>query len=137
LDPMPVERRAAWFSLAFLLREAAVRYLDVQSQEMRAGIRVARPVARAEGEVFLADVLENGAGYANHIGAPSVFEDVLQEARTFMTKKLELSPHAELCDSSCYDCLREFRNMAYHPLLDWRLARDMLDLVENGKLNMS
>lgn len=135
LDPVPVEGRAAWFSLAFLLREAAVRYLDVQSQELRAGLRVARPEERAEGQVFLADTLENGAGYANHIGDPSIFESVLQEARMFV-EQMGASSHALSCDSSCYDCLREYKNMAYHPLLDWRLARDMLGLLMEGVLDV-
>ena len=32
------------------------------------------------------------------------------------------------CDSSCYRCLRDHSNAAYHPLLDWRLAVDLLSL---------
>lgn len=26
------------------------------------------------------------------------------------------------CDSACYDCLKEYSNMAYHGFLDWRLG---------------
>jgi len=29
------------------------------------------------------------------------------------------------CDTSCNLCLRDFANLAYHGLLDWRLALDM------------
>jgi len=34
--------------------------------------------------------------------------------------------HREGCDSSCPDCLRHYRNMSYHGLLDWRLGLSLL-----------
>ena len=34
--------------------------------------------------------------------------------------------HRSSCDSSCYACLRNYRNMAYHGLLDWRLGTSLL-----------
>ena len=135
LDPRPVARRAAWYSLGFLLREAAVRYLDVQTQELRVGLRVARAGNQALGEMFLADSLENGAGYCSHLGQRQHFEGMLAEARDFLDQ-LAGGPHASSCDSSCYDCLRDYYNMAYHPLLDWRLARDMLDLMDGRDLEV-
>ncbi|HET8892543.1 MAG TPA: DEAD/DEAH box helicase [Gaiellaceae bacterium] len=135
-NPFSPSKRAAWYSLGFLLREAAARSLDVQSQELRAGLRVARIGADVRTELFLADALENGAGYCTHLGAPSEFAKVLAEARTFMTK-LSQPPHSEQCDSSCYDCLRDYFNMAFHPLLDWRLGRDMLDLLETGAVDIA
>jgi len=134
--PFSPSKRAAWYSLGFLLREAAARSLDVQSQELRAGLRVARIGEAVRTELFLADSLENGAGYCTHLGAPAEFEKVLAEARGFM-KKLEQPPHSDQCDSSCYDCLRDYFNMAFHPLLDWRLGRDMLDLLETGAFDVS
>ena len=118
------------------MREAAARSLDVQSQELRAGLRVARIGADVRTELFLADALENGAGYCTHLGAPNEFAKVLAEARGFM-KKLSQPPHSEQCDSSCYDCLRDYFNMAFHPLLDWRLGRDMLDLLEKGAVDIA
>jgi DEAD/DEAH box helicase domain-containing protein len=39
------------------------------------------------------------------------------------------APHEEECASSCHRCLREFGNMAYHPLLDWRIGLDMTRLA--------
>ena len=32
------------------------------------------------------------------------------------------------CDASCYRCLREYGNMPYHPLLDWRLGSNVARL---------
>ena len=38
-----------------------------------------------------------------------------------------MSPeHRRKCDSSCYDCLQQYRNMNYHGLLDWRLGLSLL-----------
>ncbi len=38
--------------------------------------------------------------------------------------------HAGACDTSCPDCLRSYgSNLAYHNLLDWRLAIDMANLA--------
>jgi len=36
------------------------------------------------------------------------------------------------CDTSCYACLRDYTNSNYHPLLDWRLAADALDILRYG-----
>jgi len=135
-DPFTPSRRGAWYSLGFLLREAAARSLDVQSQELRVGLRVARPAGEVRTEVFLADSLENGAGYCTHLGKPSEFQRVLGEARNFL-EELERPKHREGCDSSCYDCLRDYYNMAFHPLLDWRLSRDMLDLLEHRAFDVT
>ncbi len=37
--------------------------------------------------------------------------------------------HADTCYTSCPDCLRSYSNLAYHSLLDWRLAVDMARLA--------
>ena len=37
--------------------------------------------------------------------------------------------HADLCNTSCPDCLRSYSNLAYHNLLDWRLGMDMASLA--------
>lgn len=37
------------------------------------------------------------------------------------------------CDTSCYACLRDWTNNPYHPLLDWRLAADCLEILRFGQ----
>jgi hypothetical protein len=46
--------------------------------------------------------------------------------------------HSGVCDTSCPDCLRSYSNLAYHNLLDWRLAVDMaaLALDPNAQLSL-
>jgi DEAD/DEAH box helicase domain-containing protein len=41
------------------------------------------------------------------------------------TRTALAAPHALECDTSCNRCLREFQDLPYHGLLDWRLALDM------------
>ena len=42
-----------------------------------------------------------------------------------------------LCDTSCPDCLRSYSNLAYHNLLDWRLAMDMATLALDPHVALS
>jgi ATP-dependent helicase YprA (DUF1998 family) len=125
-------RRAAWYSLAFLLRSSAAVYLDVGRQELLAGIH---PGAHPDGHVvyaFLADALENGAGFSTHLGDPSIVDDYMGTVGTYL-KKLQEEEHAGVCTSSCPRCLRDYSNMAYHPLLDWRLAGDLLTALSGER----
>jgi hypothetical protein len=131
LDPRWVARRAAWYSLGFTLREAGRWLLDIESQELRVGLRVIRTGEVAQAEIFIADSLDNGAGYAVELGRR--LPELVERSRRFLDE-LSAEEHAEACDSSCYDCLRDYHNMAYHPLLDWRLARDLLTLAVDGAL---
>jgi hypothetical protein len=137
LDPRDVGCRGALYSAGFLLREAAARQLDVQSRELRLGLWVQPLEAHgARGWLFLADALENGAGYCTHLGTEEQLRALLVSATEYVAE-LEDEGHARTCDSSCYDCLRSYGNQAYHGLLDWRLARDWLDLALGRALENS
>ena len=136
LTPTRAEGKAAWNSLAYLLRRAAAFRLDVSPAELEAGFQFVSDGAvgiRPTGRVFLADVLENGAGYARHLSAPDEFLSLLRyitddsNPRSFAAG-LYSSAHAS-CRTSCYQCLREYGNMRIHALLDWRLGLDMAELL--------
>jgi hypothetical protein len=144
-DPRTPAGRAALYSLAFMLRRAAAVYLDIQDYELKAGIRSQEDPALGSvvGQVFLCDTLENGAGYATHLGQPAVSEQLLQmivqrSRRQFYDRLVDAS-HADACDTSCPDCLRSYSNLAYHNLLDWRLAIDMANLAldANSAISLS
>jgi hypothetical protein len=134
-DPRTPAGRAALYSLAFMLRRAAAVHLDIQDHELKAGIRSREDTVLGSvvGQVFLCDTLENGAGYATHLGQPEVSELLLQvivqNSRRQFYDKLVQASHADACDTSCPDCLRSYSNLAYHNLLDWRLAIDMANLA--------
>ncbi|HSH80001.1 MAG TPA: DEAD/DEAH box helicase [Herpetosiphonaceae bacterium] len=140
-DPLTVEGRAAWYSFAFWLRIAAGAYLDVDPQELQAGFRVFSAGGRPSGQAFLSDQLENGAGYCRELARQPEFTKLLQQAESALAGSLAAKwaqqtaphgapiPHAIECDSSCNACLRDFQNLPYHGLLDWRLASDMARYV--------
>jgi Lhr-like helicase len=127
LRPYDPGRRGAWYSLGFLLRAEATRVLDIGLAELTVGSSVRHVDGRAHVEVFLADALENGAGYSTRLGQRDQLELLFERADRFATE-LGKPPHDE-CDSSCPDCIRDFTNLIFHPLLDWRLGRDLLDLL--------
>jgi Domain of unknown function (DUF1998) len=133
LAPTRLEARAAWTSFGFLLRNAASKLLDIEPNELRVGFFPQPHPEGVTGTAFLADSLANGAGYATHLGRNA--EQLLQAAQELAE---DYRGHAEQeggCDSSCYRCLRDHSNAAYHPLLDWRLAVDMLNLGTGEAIN--
>jgi hypothetical protein len=118
------------------LRIAASAYLDVDPQELQAGFRTLAQNGRVVGEGFLCDSLENGAGYCNFLANPDQFREVMTQAdinsdQTIAYRWLNPQAHSRNCDTSCNDCLRDYRNLAYHGLLDWRLALDMARLIRD------
>lgn len=142
-DPKGVPGRAAWYSFAFLLRTAASALLDVDVQELQAGIRTLQVGGIPRGQAFLSDTLENGAGYCRWLADEENFDRLLAMACDLTSgqvgAKWVLPDHAGRCDTSCNHCLRDFYNMQYHGLLDWRLALDMARLARDSaaKLDLS
>ena len=132
-NPSKVEGRAAWYSFAFWLRTIASAYLDINPNELQPGMRTHASGGRAVAEAFLCDELENGAGYCSFLGQSHVFEELLRHTdpdaqpngQESITAKWLSGTHSTECDTSCNQCLRDYSNMPYHGLLDWRLALDM------------
>jgi ATP-dependent helicase YprA (DUF1998 family) len=133
-DPQTPRGRAALYSLSFMLRRAAAVLLDIQDHELKSGIRsIEDPAAGVTGQIFLCDTLENGAGYATHLGEPAIAERLLrmicEPGHNGFFETLDGSAHANACDTSCPDCLRSYSNLQYHNLLDWRLAVDLASIA--------
>lgn len=112
--------RAAWASLAFALRSLAATALDVEPSEFEVGLAPTIQNGNVAGGLFLADVIENGAGYASEVSRN--IEDYLRRVPAFFEKGHRLG---EVCDSSCNRCLRDHLNWRWQTLLDWRLAQDL------------
>ena len=126
LAPTRLEARAAWTSFGFLLRNAASKLLDIAPNELRVGFFPQPHPEGVTGTAFLADSLANGAGYATYLGQNA--EQLLRAAQELAEDYRSHAAQEGGCDSSCYRCLRDHSNAAYHPLLDWRLAVDLLSL---------
>jgi Lhr-like helicase len=127
-------RRAAWYSLAFLMRAVAAAHLDIQPLELTAGIYSGLSDGQPTTFAFLADTLENGAGFSTHLGSSEQLPNFLERVAGFLGE-LEDVDHASECSSSCYRCLLDYGNMAYHALLDWRLARDLHHVLGGQELD--
>jgi Lhr-like helicase len=147
LNPAIPEARAAWYSFGFMLRRAAAAHLDVATSELEVGIQpvinLTVPFAPPTAQVFICDTLENGAGYSSYLATPDRFEALLRSllnpgtpARPSVHDLLVATEHQTDCLTSCR-CLREFLNMSYHPLLDWRLALDMARLALDSNTDIS
>lgn len=124
--------RPAFHSLAEVLRRGAKRLLDIDPQELEFGLY---PRPNGSMGIFMADALDNGAGYAAEIAQPENFTQLLTRTRSSLTEEWEGKNHAA-CASSCLDCLRSYDNRRLHGALDWRLALDMLDLLAGEQLRL-
>ena len=134
---VPAGLSAFWSFAEALRRSATLGILGVDPGEVQVGLQ---SVATDDPEVhtrliYLADSLENGAGYASYLGSdPSILEQVL--AGIVSMDWANDRRHRKLCSQSCPRCLRSYDNRFMHPWLDWRLALDLTDLVEGKGLNL-
>jgi Lhr-like helicase len=130
--------KAAYYSAAFILRTLAAEQVDTDPEEFDvSNVRQVELPSRAKmGEIVLSDHLANGSGFVrwiyDHLG--SLLHDALEPdapSDTFIGDMI--SQKHRSCDSSCYDCLRQYRNMAFHGLLDWRLGLTLLRALRSNE----
>jgi DEAD/DEAH box helicase domain-containing protein len=119
--------RSAICSFAEMFRKAATAYLDVAQSEIQVGMQPFVVGQSRTQQIFLADSLENGAGYASHLGNADAIRAALKEVIAAVQPRLESKAHTSQCDTSCPDCLRSYDNRQVHSLLDWRLALDLAE----------
>jgi ATP-dependent helicase YprA (DUF1998 family) len=132
----PLDKRgavkAAYYSAAFILRAVAADQLDIDPEELDiSNVRqVTLGTGEKAGEIVINDHIANGAGFTAWI---SVHWSELLLSTVALAPPADSFPgalissgHRANCDSSCYDCLRQYRNMSYHGLLDWRLGLSFL-----------
>lgn len=119
---------AALASFSEFLKTAAAVELDVDPSEFRTG-RQALVLSHCSTErLFMADNLENGAGYVRRLFDEGVLRRAVQRHYDSVKPKWNGLRHSGRCDQSCPDCLRNYSNRRQHKDLDWRLALDMAEL---------
>jgi hypothetical protein len=130
--------KAAYYSAAFIIRSAAAQLLDIDPEELDISNvrRIQNPDGVFVGEIVINDHLANGAGFAAQIQKQwsALLGSIIYQnpdPDTF-AGSLIADAHANNCDSSCYDCLRQYRNMNYHGLLDWRLGLSLLRILSSS-----
>ena len=87
---------------------------------------------RDTAEIILTDELPNGSGFVRHLF--NNINDVIlkttnkQDDEGYL-EQIHSDSHSNDCKDACYDCLKVFRNMNYHGLLDWRLGIALLRIM--------
>lgn len=127
----------ALLSFAEFLRNAAKAYLDIEHSELEVGLQPTRAGSTVSARVFLADALDNGAGYALELGDLEKLERLLRSIQKETGARLRSEPHGSSCTSSCPGCLRNYENRFHHWALDWRLGLDVVELALGQELDIS
>lgn len=129
LSPGYLPTEVALRTVSEALSAAACDLLELEPTEIQAEFRPAltqRGNDGYEAEIYLYDTLSGGAGF------------VRQTARLggkLLERALQLlSECQENCDSSCYRCLRSYKNKFEHSSLDRYIAKNLLDYILNGKI---
>jgi DEAD/DEAH box helicase domain-containing protein len=126
---------AALHSFGEALRRGAQAELDIDPSEITVGLQARRIDDVVSAGIYIADTLENGAGYASELGRPERLRAVVTQIADRLEEEWASGAHVT-CDASCPDCLRSYDNRHLHPLLDWRLALDVADLCLGRDLKL-
>ena len=121
LKPGVLSTDIALRTVAEALTSSACELLTLEHTELQAEYRPAlspRGILGREAEIYIYDTLPGGAGFAREV--ESLGDRLFQHA----LDKLRVCP--EDCDSSCYRCLRSYKNKFEHDLLDRHIGATLL-----------
>jgi DEAD/DEAH box helicase domain-containing protein len=127
---------AALTSFGDALRRGCQSELDIDPSELTVGLQPRKVGETRTASVYVADTLENGAGYAVELARGPRLEAVLKAILGTVADRWTAPDHLS-CDVSCPDCLRSWDNRRLHPLLDWRLALDVAELAAGRELTLN
>ena len=128
---------AAITSFAQMLIRACKDYLQIDPTELRMGLQPFTSNNGVSQRIFIADVLENGSGYAKLIADGETLKSILVQMIDTTGKRLSTPSLHPQCDTSCPSCLRSYENRGSHYLLNWRLALDAAELILGIGLDMN
>lgn len=134
-----VSSKGAFHSAAYLLQRCLADLLDVSPEEIELAAITEQQLdditERSTGRIVLSDELPNGSGFVeylhNHID--EFFEMCLNPTlKNRYTYSFINKEHAKTCKDSCYKDLRNYRNLNYHGILDWRLAVGLIRVLSDA-----
>jgi DEAD/DEAH box helicase domain-containing protein len=139
----PTERgaavKAAFYSAAFILRQVTADRLDIDPEELEvSGVRQLIDNDMSVGEIVINDYLPNGSGFTAWLAEhwKEMLDEIVDDSRDNAFIAALIAPeHRTKCDSACYDCLKQYRNMNYHGLLDLRLGMSLLRIYADANFN--
>ena len=139
LDPISsAGTKAAYYSAVFILKAVAAGRLDIDPDEFDiSNVRQMQlPGGARAGEIIISDHLLNGTGFTAWVH--DNWRDLLASMTGSSADNDQFidgllgTAHQTNCESSCYSCLRNYRNMSYHGLLDWRLGMSLLRSLQSA-----
>lgn len=110
------------YSLAYAILLGAAETMDVPATDLNVTITGSGEETSNEAAIVLYDNVPGGAGLVAQLERESVFEEMLKKAHERVQGNCG-------CDSSCYGCLRSYRNQFAHPDLDRNTALEFLDIA--------
>lgn len=123
--------RAAYFTLSFIIQRAIASKLDIDPTEIDVVDVLSKPGGL--GEVCLADEKINGSGFvADFYNNFDEYIDRILNDKDWYFAQMLGDEHIAECKSSCYKCLKTYRNMPYHGLLDWRLGISLFRVITDS-----
>ena len=130
-----VSGTSALWSFSEALRKGCEAELDLPPQELVVGLHPSKLNGFLTSGVFIADALENGAGYAVELGSDGNILKVLNRIQNDLKDTWESDAHVAKCQVSCPDCLRSYDNRRLHGYMNWRLGLDLVDLALGKQLD--
>ena len=133
-----VSSKGAFHSAAYLLQRCLADLLDVSPEEIELAAITEQQIeditGRSTGRIVLSDELPNGSGFVEylHNNIDEFFQMCLEPTPdnrytySFINKE-----HAKSCKDSCYKDLKNYRNLNYHGILDWRLAVGLIRVLSD------
>lgn len=109
----------ASYSVAYAMMLGSAETLDVPDTDLN--VTIGRGTNPGESAIVLYDNVPGGAGLVAQLEQESVFQDILRRAKERVRGNCG-------CDSSCYGCLRSYRNQFAHPFLDRKRALEVLGM---------
>ena len=106
------------YSVAYAVLLGAAETLDVPDADLN--VTITGSSNTGESAIVLYDNVPGGAALVAQLEQESVFEEMLRNARQRVQGNCG-------CDSSCYGCLRSYRNQFAHPYLNRKEALAILE----------
>ena len=130
----PVDSLWFIYSLAAALVEGSAEVLQVPAADI--SVTVGHLGASRMPPIILYDNVPGGAGLVSRLESPLVFQDVLRTALQRVSGQCNCGE-----DSSCYACLRSYRNQFAHAHMQrgpvFHYLRDVLERIEEQEHQLS
>jgi Lhr-like helicase len=141
-DMQGIAVKGAFYSAAFLLQRTLADNLDVSPEEIEVAAIIERKLEdgtdRSTGRIILADELSNGSGFVKHLADNLDFflemcTNPTDDPQHKFAKSFINEQHAKNCATASYEDLKNYRNLNYHGILDWRLAVSLIRIMKDDK----